>query len=160
MGIQRKILQKYVARYSVLPIIPQVFAILDTSVLVAGLRSKRGASFQLIQAIRAGDLEISVSVALVLEYESVLLRPGLIPAFAPQEILRILDAICLMAQHSKVFFAWRPFLKDPNDDLVLELAIAASAPYIITHNISDFAGSDTLGVQAITPANALKIIKL
>lgn len=136
-----------------------MFAILDTSVLVSGLRSKRGASFQIIQAIRAGYLNISVSVALVLEYESVLLRPGLAPSFATDEIHRILDAICLMAQHHKVFFAWRPFLKDPNNDLVLELAVAASAPYIITHNVSDFVGSDTLGIRAITPFTALKIIK-
>jgi len=136
-----------------------VFAILDTSVLVSGLRSKRGAGFQIIQAIRAGHLNISVSVALVLEYESVLLRPGLVPSFAIDEIHRILDAICLMAKHHKVFFAWRPFLKDPNDDLILELAVAASAPYIITHNVSDFVGSDTLGIRAITPFTALKIIK-
>ena len=137
-----------------------MLAILDTSVLVAGLRSNRGASFQIIEAIRAGNLKISVSVALVLEYESVLLRPGLIPGFATHEIHRILDAFCLMAEHHKVFFAWRPFLTDPNDDLVLELAVAASAPYIITHNISDFVDSDTLGVCAITPASALKILKL
>ncbi|MCX6966068.1 MAG: putative toxin-antitoxin system toxin component, PIN family [Verrucomicrobia bacterium] len=137
-----------------------MFAILDTSVLVSGLRSKRGASFQIIQAIRAGHLKISVSVALVMEYESVLLRPGLIPSFTKNEIHQILDAVCLMAQHQKVFFAWRPFLKDPNDDLVLELAVAASAPYIITHNISDFAGSDTVGVRAITPSAAIEAIKL
>jgi putative PIN family toxin of toxin-antitoxin system len=137
-----------------------VLAILDTSVLVAGLRSRLGASFRIIQAIRAGDLRISVSVALVLEYESVLLRPGLIPGFAKHEIQRILDAVCLIAEHHKVFFAWRPFLTAPTDDLVLELAVAASAPYIITHNISDFVGSDTLGVRAITPASALKILKL
>ena len=100
-----------------------------------------------------------MSVALVLEYESVLLRPGLVSSFATEEIHRILDAICLMAQHHKVFFAWRPFLKDPNDDLVLELAVAASVPYIITHNVSDFVGSDKLGVRAMTPSTALKIIK-
>lgn len=139
--------------------IPSVLAILDTSVLVAGLRSRRGASFQIIQAIRAGDLKICVSVALVLEYESVLLRPGIVAGFQTHEIHRILDAVCLMAEHHKVFFAWRPFLSDPNDDLVLELAVAASAPYIITHNLSDFAGSDTLGVRAITPAAALRILK-
>ena len=133
-----------------------MLAILDTSVLVSGLRSKRGASFQIIQAIRARHLNISVSVALVLEYESVLLRPGLIPSFTKNGIHRILDAVCLLAQHQKVFFAWRPFLKDPNDDLLLELAVAATAPYIITHNISDFAGSDTVGVRAITPSAAIE----
>ena len=137
-----------------------MFAILDTSVLVAGLRSNLGASFQVIRAVRAGKIQIAISVGLVLEYESVLLRPGLIPGFATHEIHRILDAFCLMAEHQKVFFAWRPFLTDPNDDLVLELAVAASAPYIITHNISDFANSDTMGVRAITPASALKILKL
>lgn len=98
-------------------------------------------------------------MALVLEYESVLLRPGLIPSFAPQELCRIIDGICLIAQHRKIFFAWRPFLSDPNDDLVLEVAVAASAPFIITHNISDFAGSDSLGVRAITPSAALAIIR-
>ena len=105
-----------------------MLAILDTSVLVAGLRSNRGASFQIIHAIRAGDLKISVSVPLVLEYEAFLHRPGIIPGFSPKEISQILDAFCLMVQHQKVFFAWRPFLKDSNDDLVLELAVAASAP--------------------------------
>lgn len=134
-------------------------AILDTSVLVSGLRSNRGASYQIIKALRTGNLELSVSVALVVEYESVLLRPGLIPNFTPDELCRIIDGICFMAQHHRIFFAWRPFLTDPDDDLVLEIAVAASAPYIITHNISDFAGSDSLGVNAITPSAALKLIR-
>jgi len=151
--------KKPVALATVSPIIPRVHAILDTSVLVSGLRSKRGASHQIIRALQAGDLKVSVSVALVLEYESVLLRPGLIPGFTPQELCRIIDGICLMAQHRKIFFAWRPFLTDPNDDLLLEIAVAASAPLIITHNISDFAGSDSLGVRAITPSAALNLIR-
>jgi putative PIN family toxin of toxin-antitoxin system len=136
-----------------------VHVILDTSVFVSWLRSKHGASFQILKALRVGDLKVSVSVALVLEYESVLLRPGLIPGFKSEELSRIIDGICLMAQHHRIFFAWRPFLSDPNDDLVLEVAVAASAPYIITHNISDFAGSDSLGVRAITPSAALNMIR-
>lgn len=136
-----------------------MYAILDTSVLVAGLRSRRGASFQILQAVRNGGIRIAVSVALVLEYESVLLRPGLIPAFTPQDIATILDGFCLLAEHHKVFFAWRPFLSDPDDDLVLELAVAASSSLVITHNVSDFHGSDSLGVRAITPATALNLIR-
>lgn len=134
-------------------------AVLDTSVLVAGLRSKRGASFQILQAIRAGDIRIAVSVALVLEYESVLLRPGLIPGFTPQEIGKIIDGLCFLADHQQVFFAWRPFLSDADDDLVLELAVAASAPFVITHNAADFDGSDSMGVRAVTPATALNMIR-
>jgi putative PIN family toxin of toxin-antitoxin system len=135
-----------------------VYAVLDTSVVVAGLRSNRGASFQILQAVRWGDIRIAVSVALVLEYEAVLLRPGLVPGFAAEEISRFIDGLCHMAKHQQVFFAWRPFLSDPDDDLILELAIAAATPYIITHNISDFTGSDSLGVRAVTPGEVLNLI--
>jgi putative PIN family toxin of toxin-antitoxin system len=142
-----------------LQIIPGVYAVLDTSVLVAGLRSNRGASFQILRAIRAGDIRIAVSVALVLEYESVVLRPGLIPGFTAEELGRIVDGLCQLADHQQVFFAWRPFLPDPDDDLVLELAVAASASFVITHNVSDFQGSDSMGVRAITPATTLDFIR-
>jgi putative PIN family toxin of toxin-antitoxin system len=135
-----------------------VYAVLDTSVLVAGLRSNRGASFQILRAVRAGDIRIAVSVALVLEYESVILRPGLVPGFTADEHRRIVDGLCQLADHQQVFFAWRPFLPDPDDDLVLELAVAASAKFVITHNISDFRGSESMGVRAITPATTLNMI--
>lgn len=135
-----------------------MYAVLDTSVLVAGLRSNRGASFQILRAVRAGDIRIAVSVALVLEYESVILRPGLVPGFTADEHRRIVDGLCQLADHQQVFFAWRPFLPDPDDDLVLELAVAASAKFVITHNISDFRGSESMGVRAITPATTLNMI--
>lgn len=150
---------KLLARDLVSSIIPQVYAILDTSVLVAGLRSRNGASFQILRAIRQGDIRIGVSLALVIEYEAVTLRPGLLPAFRPEEIGKIIDGLCQLADHQQVFFAWRPFLSDPDDDLVLELAVAASAPFVITHNTADFRGSDSMGVRAITPATALNLIR-
>ena len=135
-----------------------MYAVLDTSVLVAGLRSNQGASFQILRAVRAGDIRIAVSIALVLKYESVILRPGLVPGFTADEHRRIVDALCQLADHQQVFFAWRPFLPDPDDDLVLELAVAASAKFVITHNISDFRGSESMGVRAITPATTLNMI--
>lgn len=135
-----------------------MYAVLDTSVLVAALRSNRGASFQILRAVRAGDIRIAVSVALVLEYESVILRPGLVPGFTADEHRRIVDGLCQLADHQQVFFAWRPFLPDPDDDLVLELAVAASSKFVITHNISDFRGSESMGVRAITPATTLNMI--
>ena len=136
-----------------------MYAVLDTSVLVAGLRSNRGASFQILRAIRAGDIRIAVSVALVLEYESVVLRAGLVPHFTADELRRIVEGLCLLADHQQVFFAWRPFLPESDGDLVLELAVAASATFVITHNISDFRGSDSMGVRAITPATTLDFIR-
>lgn len=139
--------------------IPEVYAVLDTSVLVAGLRSRNGASFQTLRAIRRGEIRIAVSVALVLEYEAVALRSGLLPGFRHEEIIHIIDGLCRLADHQQVFFAWRPFLPDPDDDLVLELAVAASASFVITHNTADFVGSDSMGVRAITPAAALNLIR-
>jgi putative PIN family toxin of toxin-antitoxin system len=141
-----------------LPIIPWVYAVLDTSVLVAGLRSSRGASFQVLEAIRCGHIRIAVSVALVLEYEAVALRPGLLPGYDPEDIIRFVDVLCRVADHQQVFFAWRPFLPDPDDDLVLELAVAAGAEHIITHNLRDFAAAKALGVRVVSPAQALNMI--
>lgn len=136
-----------------------MYAVLDTSVFVSALRSRNGASFQILRAIRSGDIQIAISVSLVLEYEAVTLRPDLVPAFNPEEIGTFIDGLCRLGIHQKVFFSWRPFLSDPDDDHVLELAVAASAAFIITHNISDFSGSASMGVRAITPAIALNLIR-
>ncbi len=149
---------KILAPVAVSPIIPQVYAVLDTSVLISGLRSSLGASFEILQAIRYGDLRIAVSVALVMEYEAVALRPSLIPELCASEIQSIIDTLCDLAHHQRIFYTWRPFLPDPDDDLILELAIAAGAEYIITHNVRDFVSSESMGIRAITPAEALNLI--
>jgi predicted nucleic acid-binding protein len=81
------------------------------------------------------------------------------PSFRPEEIGKIIDGLCQLADHQQIFFAWRPFLSDPDDDLILELAVAASAPFVITYNIADFHGSDSMGVRAISPATALNLIR-
>ena len=92
------------------------------------------------------------------KYESVALRPGLIPSHTEEEIKVVVDVLCLLSHQQKIFYTWRPFLPDPDDDLVLELAAAAGCQYIITHNIKDFRGSDLMKIQAITPAQALQLI--
>jgi hypothetical protein len=126
-----------------------VYAVVDTCVLVSGLRSSSGASHEILRAVRSGELEIAISVALAIEYESVVLRPGLVPALGISEIQVVVDVLCKLARHQKIFYTWRPFLPDP---------AAAGCPYIITHNISDFRGSDSMGIQAVTPAQALPMI--
>ncbi len=95
---------------------------------------------------------------MAIEYEGVALRPGLIPAFSEPQIRTIIDGLCLLAHQQRIFYAWRPFLPDADDDLVLELALAAGAAFIITHNTKDFHGSESMGIRAITPAEALKLI--
>ncbi|MCF6314459.1 MAG: PIN domain-containing protein [Verrucomicrobiales bacterium] len=122
------------------------------------MRSNTGASHEIIRLVRLGEIEIALSVALAIEYEAVTVRPGLVPHLSSKDIRDIIDVLCHMAHKQKIFFAWRPFLRDPNDDLVLELAVAAGCQYIITHNIKDFSNSETLDINAITPAQALNLI--
>lgn len=135
-----------------------MYAVVDTNVLISALRSNSGASHEILRRVRSGDLRIAISVALALEYESVALRPGLVPSFSQDEIRVVIDVLCLLAHQQKIFYTWRPFLPDPDDDLVLELAVSAGCETIITHNIQDFKGTESLEIQVITPAQALHLI--
>lgn len=135
-----------------------MYAILDTCVLVSALRSSTGASYEVLRAIRDGNINIALSVAVAIEYEAVALRPDLVPSLTEGEVKAVIDALCLLSHQQKIFYTWRPFLPDPDDDLVLELAAAADCQYVITHNLKDFKGSDSLNIQAVTPAQALQLI--
>jgi len=135
-----------------------VRVVLDTNVLVAALRSRRGASFQILSKIGTDAFDIAVSVPLVLEYESVLLRQLEATSLSGDDIQSLLDYICGVAVRQEVFFLWRPQLKDPGDDFVLEIAVAANCDAIVTHNLRDFAASSRLGVRAISPAQFLAVI--
>lgn len=132
--------------------------IIDTNVLIAALRSKRGASYKLLTLIGTKKFEIHDSVPLILEYEDVLTRQQSELGFSQEDISDLIDVLCSQAHHHEIHFLWRPFLSDPNDELILELAVASQSGYIVTHNISDFKGVEEFGVQAITPRDFLKII--
>ncbi len=132
--------------------------VLDTNVLVAALRSRRGSSFKLLQQIGRGKFELALSVPLLLEYDDVLNRQDMVPV-SPRAVSRILDYLCQQAHFHKIFYLWRPMMKDPKDDMVLELAVHARCSYIVTHNLRDFEPAQSLGVKAITPASFLRILE-
>ena len=67
----------------------------------------------------------------------------------------MLDYLSENAQEHAISFRWRPWLSDPNDDFILELAVSAQARYIVTHNLRNFAGVESFGIEAITPAQML-----
>lgn len=126
--------------------------VLDTNVLIAALRSHRGASFRLLSLVGTSSaFELNLSVPLVLEYEEVAKRPGLAVGLSAEEVDVVIDYLCSVSNRREVFFLWRPFLKDPKDDMVLELAVAAGADTIVTFNLKDFAGTETFGLRAVTP---------
>ena len=133
--------------------------VLDTSVLVAALRSRRGASFQLLTLLRAGRFEIALSVPLAFEYEAVLVRHAKELGLAQREAIALVDYFCEIAHLQEIHFLWRPTLTDPGDEFVLELAVAAGCKAIVTHNIHDFLGAKPFNIRILTPGKFLTQLK-
>lgn len=132
--------------------------VLDTNVLFAGLWSCEGASFRVLELVGHGQIRPALSVALVLEYEMVLKRRATELKLAPDDIDAVLDYLCAVGHRQLIHFLWRPMLRDPCDELVLEVAVAAGCPYIVSHNVKDFAGAEQFGVTVLPPAEYLRQI--
>ncbi len=129
--------------------------VIDTNVFVAALRSRRGASYRLINVIDGGKFAINVSVPLVLEYEEVGLRLLGDTLLNEADLQAILNYLCQVAKHRPIYYLWRPMLKDSADDMVLELAVSSGGATIITFNVSDFQGAEQFGVRVLTPREFL-----
>ncbi len=132
-----------------------MLVIIDTNVLVSAVRSRRGASFQIVSQIGGDAFDIAVSVPLVLEYESALLRHISNTELDESDLLAIVDYICLVAKRQPIFLLWRPLLRDPKDDMIAEAAIAAGCEAVITHNRSDFDELAKFGIRVLTPREFL-----
>jgi predicted nucleic acid-binding protein len=129
--------------------VPRV--VLDTNVLVAALRSRRGASYQVLMRVDTGLYEPVVSVPLVLEYEAAAMKLVGESRLTAHDVEAVIDYICAQAVAAKVFYLWRPMLNDPNDDMVLEAAVASGCSHIVTFNLRDFAGAERFGIGVLTP---------
>jgi len=130
--------------------------VIDTCVLISALRSRNGASFKLLSLIDSNKFAFSLSVPLVLEYEAVAKRMSRNLGLTRSDIEDIIDYLCTVGDHRKVHFLWRPNLKDPIDDFVLELAVEAECNYIVTHNIKDFKDTKKFNLKTITPQEILR----
>jgi putative PIN family toxin of toxin-antitoxin system len=132
--------------------------VLDTDVLVAALRSDRGASRQLLQAALRKQIVLLLSVPLVIEYEAVLTRPEQLEVIGAtsEEIGAILDALVAVAEPVRLSFRWRPALADPADDMVLETAVNGTADLLVTFNRRDFTAAQPLfQLGLVSPGEAL-----
>ncbi len=109
--------------------------VIDTNVLVAALKSKRGASFKILSLLKSGKFKIHLSVPMVLEYEEVLSRKELSLNLTDRELESFLDIICLLGVKHDIWYLWRPLSSDPKDEFVAELAINAQVDAIVTNNV-------------------------
>jgi putative PIN family toxin of toxin-antitoxin system len=132
--------------------------VIDTNVFISALRSKRGASYKLLFDTDRGLFVQNISTPLVLEYESVAKRelPNL--TLTADQVDAILDMICKNSQACSVSFRWRPHLKDPGDDFILELAVQSQSEYVVTYNKADFAGVEDFGITLLTPKEFLQLL--
>lgn len=132
--------------------------VLDSNVLVAGFRSRRGASFRLLELLRAGRFEIALSVPLAFEYEAELVRHAGLLGLRRDDAEGLVDYLCQIGYRQDIHFLWRPTLTDPRDEFILELAVAAACHAIVTHNVRDFVGASGVGPRILSPSEFLRMI--
>ena len=130
---------------------------IDTNVLVAGLRSRRGTSFRLLHLLGDPRWRPCLSVPVALEYEDVLKREFMQTVISAADVDLLLDYLFGVAHLVEVQFRLRPTLRDPDDDRILELAARAGA-VIVTFNTRDFAGAAAYGVPVVRPVEFLQQI--
>jgi putative PIN family toxin of toxin-antitoxin system len=137
--------------------------VLDTSVVVAGLRTRLGAGNAVLRLVADRRMVLLASPPLFLEYEDVLKRPEhqLVHGLTPDEIDEFLAELAALIEPVEVHFQWRPQSRDPNDEMVLETAINGQADVLVTYNLADFAVAwERFGIPVLSPPELLRKVKL
>lgn len=133
--------------------------VLDTDVVVAAFRSPTGASAALVELALDGGITLLVSVPLALEYEAVLKRDEhlLATAMTIDEMDRRIRSLVALCEPIYRAFRWRPQLRDPADEMVLEAAVNGGADMLVTFNRRDFGTAPAaFGIACGLPRNALE----
>lgn len=133
--------------------------VLDTSVIVAALRTRLGAGNAVLQLVANRRIVLLATPPLFLEYEEVLLRPEqrLANGLEPDEVQEFLAELAALIEPVELHFRWRPQSRDPNDEMLVEAAINGRADALVTYNISDFQDAGRrFGIRVLRPAELLK----
>lgn len=133
--------------------------VLETNVVIAALRSRTGASFRLLSMLgMKSEIRVHLSVPLVLEYEQVGKRQTGELGLEAQDIDDVIDYLCRIGVRHEIYYLWRPVLRDPKDDMVLEVAVAGGCGTIVSYNKRDFEGVSKFGIEVVTARELLERI--
>ncbi len=127
--------------------------VVDTNILVAATRSRHGPSFALMQLVRTRRLLMSCSPVLFLEYEDVLQRAEqrAAPGLSAKDVDAILNEPAALLEPVLTHYQWRPQLRDPADEMVLEAAANARVDVLVAYNLRDFVPAKRFGIRVLTP---------
>ncbi len=132
--------------------------VIDTNVILAGLRSNKGASYQLLTILNDQRFQLNVSATLIFEYEEILKREQQQMGLNNEDIDNIINGICNLANHHEIFYIWRPLAKDKDDDFLIDLALKCQADFIISYNSKDLQPIEKFGVSILTPKQFLQLL--
>jgi putative PIN family toxin of toxin-antitoxin system len=135
--------------------------VFDTNVLYQALRNKNGASHYILNLIRERKINLAISIPVFKEYEDVLKRDKSQKDLELNlsDIDKVLDFLAFIGKSFSTYFLWRPNLKDENDNIFIELAVACNSSFLITSNIKDFTINKELifnEIKIITPSEFIK----
>jgi putative PIN family toxin of toxin-antitoxin system len=132
--------------------------VIDTNVILAGLKSNKGASYLLLKQLNSNDFKLNISTTLILEYEYVLKRESQNLGLTLEDIDDIINGICYLANQHKIYYLWRPLSKDPNDDFIIDLAIKSQVDFIISYNKKDLKTIAKFNISLLTPKQFLQLL--
>jgi putative PIN family toxin of toxin-antitoxin system len=134
-------------------------AVMDTNVIVAALRSRNGASFEIFRRLRIGQWTIVVSNHLLFEYEEVLKRESAVLKLSLEDIDELLNAICARAQEQLLSPTWHPILSDSDDEPLVQLAVESESLRIVTHNTRHLQPALRFSVEVLNPREMLSKLR-
>lgn len=132
--------------------------VLDTNILISGLRSSRGASYKLLTILNDQRWQLNISTTLIFEYEEILNREKKLLTLSDEDINNLIEGICSIANKRRIFYLWRPTARDPNDDFIIDLAVESEADFIISYNQQDLKPAEQFGIRVVSPKEFLQIV--
>lgn len=106
--------------------------VLDPGVLVSAVLSRSGAPARIIDAWRDGEFDLIVSPRLLDELEDVLLRPQFGAYATPEQVRAYVDGLAVEGVAFDDPGNPPRLTRDPDDDYLLALAVAASADFLVS----------------------------